>query len=282
LYFAAVTALMAGCASVGGAAAPKAADGGAVLFLSKSSGFEHSVIKWDDQKHNHVGNVLEPLTKGLGMTLESTKDASLINADNLKKYKLVIFYTTGDLTQSGSDKTPPMGPNGEAELLSWIQNGGAFIGFHCATDSFHTPQGGAVTPYVKMLGAEFKGHGAQFEGTVKVVDPKHPTMAGVPSPWRIKDEWYTFINLNKDSMHVLALLDPGDERAKQEMYNVPAYPMIWCSQLGKGRVYFNGMGHREDVWTDATFQKTLVDAIKWVCGEGPAMSEPNYSQVVSK
>ena len=87
-------------------------DAGQAIFLSKSAGFEHSCIKWDDSKISHVDKVLQGLTKELGVSILCTKDASLINAENLKKYKLVIFFTTADLTTEGTDKQPPMGPNG--------------------------------------------------------------------------------------------------------------------------------------------------------------------------
>ena len=83
-------------------------------------------------------------------------------------------------------------------------------------------------------------------------------------------------------MHVLAVLDPGAEREKQpDKYNVPNYPIIWCSEYGKGRVYYNAMGHREDVWDNPTFQKSVVDAAHWVLGQGPANAEPNFSKVLS-
>ena len=250
------------------------------IFLSKSSGFEHSCIKWDANKQSHVGNTLAKLTQDMGVDILATKDASLINAENLKKFKVVIFYTTADLTVEGTDKQPPMGPNGQAELLDWIKAGGGFIGYHCASDSFHQPEGGDVTPYIKMLGGEFRVHHKQFAGTLRIVDKNHPTMARVPKDWNILDEWYLFRNLNADSMHVLALLDPGTEREKQDAYNIPSYPVIWCSAYGKGRVYYNAMGHREDVWDNPDFQHSVIDAVHWVMGQGPTDAKPNLKKVM--
>ncbi len=258
-----------------------AAGDNCAIFLSKSAGFEHSCIKWDENKKSHVNNTLEKLQKDMGVEILMTKDASLINAENLKKYKVVIFYTTADLTTEGTDKQPPMSPTGQAELLEWIQNGGGFIGYHCASDSFHQPAGGEVTPYIKMLGGEFRSHHKQFAGTVKVVDKSHPTMQRVPAEWNILDEWYLFTNINMDTMHVLAMLDPGPERQIQEGYNIPSYPIIWCSEYGKGRVYYNAMGHREDVWDNPDFQNSVIDAVKWAMGQGPANAEPNASKFVS-
>lgn len=258
------------------------AEGVKILFLSKSSGFEHEVIKDVEGKPSHAARVLQGLGPRLNAEVVSSKDASLINAENLKNYDLVIFYTTGDLTEPGNDGNPPMGENGAAELMDWIRNGGGFMGFHAATDTFRAPEDDSFTPYTEMIGAEFLKHGKKFEGTVKVVDPSHPAAASMPPERRIFDEWYLFKFPNAQSLHVLALLDPGEERQKQEVYDIPSYPIIWCSQLGKGRVYYNGLGHEFDVWSDPAFQNVIIDAARWAMGEGPAQAAPNYAHVVPK
>ncbi|HIJ66233.1 MAG TPA: ThuA domain-containing protein, partial [Candidatus Hydrogenedentes bacterium] len=134
--------------------------------------------------------------------------------------------------------------------------------------------------FITLLGAEFLTHGAQFKGTIQVVDPKHPTMANVPDGWTLNEEWYLFRRFDKDTMHVLALLEPGAERAKQEAYNIPAYPIIWCSKQGKGRVYYSALGHREDVWTNPQFQQTVIDAMEWAMGKGRTRAQPNFDKVV--
>lgn len=253
------------------------------VFLSKSQAFQHSCIEQKDGQPSHVDKVLTELFGKLGGKALCTKDANLITADNLKNYKLVVFYTQGNLAELG-DKDPgvPMGANGVADLLAWIANGGGFMGFHCASDTFHTPEGQPVTPFLEMVGGEFRGHGKQFEGTLKVVDPDHPAMKSIPADFKIYDEMYLFRNYNVGRIHVLALLDPGAERAKQPMYDIPNYPLIWVSELGKGRVYFNALGHREDVWTNPTFQASVIDAAKWAMGEGPTDAEPNFDKVVAK
>jgi len=261
-----------------------AAEGPRILYLSKSSGFQHSVVHQDGQKPSHTDLHLMKIADSIGATITCTKDASLINAENLKNYDIVIFYTTGDLTTPG-DKDPGavMGPNGQQELLDWIKAGGGFVGFHCASDTFHaSPQCSEPNAYLSMVGGEFSGHGPQFEGTLKVVSPGHPLVANIPDGWKIMDEWYYFCNLNDKDMHVLALLDPGEMRQKDKRYSGPDYPIIWCRTLGEGRVYYNGMGHREDVWDNETFQKTVVDALHWANGKGLAMAEPNFDKVVPK
>ncbi len=258
-----------------------------VLFLSKSSGFQHSAIKRTDGHPSHVDTVLTEIAADRGFEITSTKDAGLINAAQLANFDVVMFYTTGDLTQRGGagegifrgDGNPPMSADGVSDLIAWIEGGGGFVGFHPATDTFHG-EGDEVTPYIGMIGGEFTHHGAQFPGIVRVADAGHPTMRSVEDGWKIMDEWYLYKNFAKDDLHVLALLDPGEERGKQEVYDIAPYPIVWCRELGEGRIFHNAMGHREDVWDHEMFQAWVGDAIEWAAGEGEAAAAPNWGDVV--
>lgn len=251
-----------------------------ILFLSKSSGFQHSSIKRKDDAPSHVEKILQGMSNQYDADITITKDASLINAENLKNYDIVVFYTTGDLTKTGTDGHPAMSDTGLDELVAWIEAGGAFMGYHCAADTFHGPTDGPPSKYINMIGGEFERHGMQFEGTVEIVDTSHPAMQSLPKTFSYKEEWYMFKNLNKEKIHVLALFDPGETGRRQKMYQVPKYPIIWCSALGEGRVYYNAIGHREDIWDDPTFQQSLIDAAQWVAGIGRLQADPNYNEVV--
>ncbi|HUP21921.1 MAG TPA: ThuA domain-containing protein [Thermoanaerobaculia bacterium] len=262
------------------------ADGPRVLFLGKSSGFEHSSIRRVDGALSHVERVLAELARRHGFELEATKDASRINAGELARFDVVVFYTTGDLTRRGGeggapfagDGEPAMASDGLATLLAWIRAGGGFVGYHSASDTFHSDPArpGEVSPYVAMLGGEFETHGAQFEGLVRVFDPDHPVTRDAPPELRRLDEWYVFRNLAVDAIHVLRVLDPGTERERQPLYDRDPYPVVWTRTFGDGRVYYDAMGHREDVWDDPEFQGSVVRALRWAAGEGPAASEPNF------
>lgn len=256
-----------------------------VLFLTKSAGFQHSVIAQKDGQPSYAENIMNDVVKRIGGTVQSTKDAKVINAENLKNFDVVIFVTTGDLTEPGFDRMTPMAKEGPDELLAWIKAGGGFIGLHCASDTFHSEEG-SVSPYIDMLGGEFAGHGPQFFGKFTVVNDSHPTMKPITSPWRVNEEWYYFKNLNTANIHVLALLDP-DRAAEKLAKDHPAYaqgpyPIAWCRAFGDGRVFYNAMGHREDVWDAPQFQQSLAEAILWADGKGELNAEPNYDKVVPK
>lgn len=255
--------------------------------MSKSSGFEHASIAREDGP-SHVELVLARIAEEHGFDLVSTKDAGLISSAGLKSFDAVVFYTTGDLTERGGgdglfagDGEPAMSETGVAELRAWIEAGGGFLGFHPASDTFHGP-GDTVSPYTDLLGGQFLGHGRQFEGHLRIVDPEHPTMARIPADWTVKDEWYTFKNVREESMHVLALLDTSSDAFEQEIYDRDDYPVIWCRSFGAGRVFYNAMGHREDVWDNEIFQRAFVDALHWAIGKSDLEAAPNFVDVVGQ
>ena len=270
-------------------AAPFPSSGGEpprVLFLSKSSGYEHTSIAHAGEGKSHVEGVLEKLAAEHSFKLISTKDASLIRAEELANLDVVVFYTTGDLTRPGTGKglfggdgQPPMSASGVADLMRWVEGGGALMGFHPAADTFHDPSG-KPSPYIQLLGGEFLTHGEMFPGRLRIVDPDHPTMAHIPRDWTVMDEWYVFKNMNVDRVHVLALLEPSSDPHGQKVYERAPYPAIWCSAVGKGRVFYSAMGHREDVWDNPIFQQAFIDALHWAVGKTPLEAEPNWKLVV--
>jgi len=273
-----VTVIWAGSAS--------AADLARVLFLSKSSGYEHSSIARRGEEPSHVEKALAELGRKHGFELVATKDASLIRAAELVKYDAVLFYTTGDLTQSGDGKglfagdgETAMGPDGVVDLIRWVEGGGALLGFHPASDTFHGADG-EPSPYIELLGGEFLTHGQQFPGKLRIVDVDHAAMARIPQYWTIVDEWYAFKNMAVDRIHVLALLDTSSDPYEQEVYRRDPYPVIWCSARGAGRVFYSAMGHREDVWDNPIFQSGFIDALNWALGRAPLDAEPNYRSAV--
>jgi type 1 glutamine amidotransferase len=52
-------------------------------------------------------------------------------------------------------------------------------------------------------------------------------------------------------------------------------PICWCKSYGEGKVFHMSLGHREDVWTSATYQQSLLGGIKWILGQTKGASQPN-------
>ena len=262
-----------------------------ILFFSKSSGFEHSAIKETDGKPSYAQKVLSKLGAENHFVFTFTKDGSVFTREKLAQYDAFFFYTTGDLTEAGKDKNPPMSAEGKAAFLDAIKNGKGFIGTHSATDTFHSPgnkehgdaryqnDGDKADPYVKMIGAEFIVHGAQQKSHMAVADAKFPGIDAVPADFGPLEEWYSLKDFAPD-LHVLLAQDTST--MKGVMYQRAPYPATWARMHGKGRVFYTNMGHREDVWDNPVFQKVLVGGINWAVGNIDADVSPNINQVTPK
>src|SRR5580704_4958476 len=68
-----------------------------VLFFSKSSGFEHTVIKRKNGQPSLVENILSQTGAKNGIEFTHSKDGSLFTPDYLAQFDAFMFYTTGDL-----------------------------------------------------------------------------------------------------------------------------------------------------------------------------------------
>jgi type 1 glutamine amidotransferase len=263
-----------------------------VLFFSKSSGFEHSVIKRKGNEPSFAENILAGLGPKHGIEFTFSKDGSLFTPEYLAAFDAYFFYTTGLLTEPGTDKNPPMTPAGKAAFLEAIRNGKGFIGTHSATDTFHTNEGpdtdtkdrsaryhnygSKADPYVRMIGAEFIIHGKPQTSKMRLADPGFPGFKVDGESFDLMEEWYSLKDFS-ENLHVI--LAQETEGMVGEPYQRPPYPATWARMHGKGRVFYTSMGHREDVWTSSRFQEMLFGGIAWAVGNVEADITPNLDKV---
>jgi type 1 glutamine amidotransferase len=173
--------------------------------------------------------------------------AKLMTAEALKSVDGIVFAnTTGDL---------PL-PDREA-FLEFVRRGGALIGMHAAADTFH-----GWPAYISLLGGEFKTHGPQVSVHCLVTDPKHAATQRLGAAFDVFDEIYQFQSYDRKTFHELLVLaqHPND---KTPGY----YPIAWCKQVGKGRVFYTALGHRPDVWQAPWYQEHVLGGILWALGK---------------
>jgi type 1 glutamine amidotransferase len=259
-----------------------------ILFFSKSSGFEHSVISYKQGQPSFAEKVLLEIGAKQNWQFTFSKDGSLFSPAYLAGFDAIMFYTTGDLTSLGTDGQPAMTPEGKTALLNYVANGGAFVGTHSASDTFHTNNesqkgpdryrnfGPEADSYVRMLGGEFIKHGKQQNATVTVADPEFPGVKELGKSVELMEEWYSIKDFAPD-LHVLLVQETGTMTGIE--YQRPPFPSTWARMHGKGRVFYTSMGHREDIWTNERFQTLLVGGLSWAMGDVKAEAKPNLQQV---
>ena len=270
-----------------------------LLFFTKSTGFQHSVIQRKNGELGFAEKILQKLGADNGYEVVCSKDGNLLAPDKIAQWDGFVFYTTEDLTKpSPEDKhksgaEPPIPAGGKEALLNAIEDGKGFFGFHCATDTFHSPKRpkpgeqmlrdekleDVRDPFIKMIGGEFAGHGAQQNARQKVVSKAFPGLEDIQD-FSFQEEWYNLMNIS-DDRHVILAQDTSTMKTEAKgdaQYKRPNYPSTWARTQGKGRVFYTSMGHREDVWTNPLFQKFTLAGLAWITGRTQFDPKPNVKE----
>jgi type 1 glutamine amidotransferase len=248
-----------------------------LLVLTRSQNYEHSCLA---RKNKHELSLLEKIVTDLGQKhgfdATCTKDGRVFVPDEMAKYDAFLFETTGDLAKEGGDDNPPMPPDGKKALLDAVAGGKGFVGCHCASDTFHGED--KIDPYIAMVGGEFIDHGSEQKAFMRVTDSSFPATKDLKD-FELFEEWYALKNFAPD-LHVILVQDTNG--MKGDLYQRPNYPATWARRHEKGRVFYTSMGHRPDVWENATFQAILLGGLSWAFGNVEAQIPPNLKEVTPK
>jgi len=245
-----------------------------LLYFTGSAGFVHSVVKREGGSLSHSENVLIEMGRRAGFDVDCTKDGRIFD-ECLDGYDGIAFYTSGDLIQTTEGNSQPMSPTGKRKLLEAIAAGTGFVGFHSATDTFHSKL--EIDPYIAMIGGEFLAHGDQQEASLALAS-KFPSASnlGVGESLSLYDEWPTMQNYATD-LHVVLVQET--RMMKGAAYQRPDYPATWARRHGKGRVFYTSLGHCEDVWTNPFFQAIVLGGIDWATRRVDFDIRPNITDV---
>lgn len=210
-----------------------------VLVFTKTAGYRHDSIETGVQCITELG-------EKNGFTVDHTEDDTQFNADNLKKYTVVVFLSTTQNVLEGDEQTA---------FQNYIESGHGYVGIHAAADT------GYDWPwYGQLVGAYFMQHPAIQEAKVEVVDRKHPATAHLPAEWTRTDEWYDFKSLPPAGARILCKLDQSSYKGSK----MPGeHPITWCQNIKKGRSFYTAMGHTKESYADPLYQKHLLGAILW-------------------
>lgn len=259
-----------------------------LLVVTVTKGFRHDSIPVAEEVIRRLGEETQKWDTDFVRNDEDM--AQKMTSEALSNYDAVVFAnTTGVL---------PI-PNPDA-FLEFIKSGKGFVGMHSASDTFHnwTTSKEIPSPYVKMIGGEFKTHGRQCEVEAYIADPKHPALKDVAaagkeynpatgtkvnlqmntSPeggiWKAFDEIYILQNIDRENLHLLLWLDKHPDDGSKEA-NQPGENLIsWCRSYGKGRVFYTSLGHRREMWLDPHYRKHITGGILFALGLSKGSTKP--------
>ncbi|MFQ5505171.1 MAG: ThuA domain-containing protein [Planctomycetota bacterium] len=239
---------------------------GRVLFLTHSAGFEHPVVKRSSPAALALAEDRLLMAASGQFEVLATKDCSLITRATLKKFSAVVFYTSGEL---------PISAENREALIEYVQGGGGFVGVHSATDTFFE-----YAPYGAMLGGYFDGHPWNQKVRIISEDRRHPATIRLGESFEIADEIYQFRDFSRAGKRVLLSLAHDSVRIDKGKRKDGDYALAWCSEFGKGRVFYTALGHRKAVWKDKRFLQHLVAGIRWAMNAEELLSRPHARATV--
>jgi len=222
------------------AAPAAAADRGAILIYSGTTGYRHESIPAGIA-------AVTSIAKKRGLAVEASEDPNVFSADSLKRFRAIVLL---------SCTTDPKNPASEwltgsrrDALQRFVHRGGGILAIHAAADShYHWPW------YGKMIGGHFARHPQGTPtGTVHVLATGETRSR--------TDEWYYFDDWDPTS-HLLVTLDPQSIGEK----DVNPNPMSWTRKVDGGRVFYTAMGHTTENYSEPWFLDQLAGGLDWVLG----------------
>jgi hypothetical protein len=193
---------------------------------------------------NEANRRFPEIARAQNFSYEATNDWSRLNAEVLANYHVVLFLDTR-----------PDDPAQREAFKRYMENGGAWIGFHFA--------GFALTPsqYPQnwdWYHNEFLGTGSYVSNTWRPVSavlrneaPDHPVLKGLPATLRsAPSEWYRWehdLRQNRD-IQILLSIDPsrfplGTGPKPNEIWHSGYYPVVWTNK--RYRMVYMNMGHND-------------------------------------
>jgi uncharacterized protein len=220
---------LAALAPVSAGAAPKR-----VLVVTQATGFVHDSIPSALRLARELGRRspdydVVPLARANQLTPARLRGAAAI----------AFLNTTGDL------------PLDRPALRAFVRRGGGLLGTHSATDTLHGWPGWAT-----ILGGEFLMHSSVSLGTLIVEHRSHPATRTLPRRFDLVDEFYAFVRDPRCCSHVLVRQDTGR--------GGPDRPIVWSRRYGKGRVFYDGLGHTRGIWRDPRQRALMSGGLRWI------------------
>jgi len=215
-----------------------------VLIFSKTTGWRHDSISEGIE-------AVKRLLQQRGLTAVATEDANLFTDEHLREMAAVVFLnTTGDVLDEKQQQA----------FERYIQAGGGFVGVHAATDTEHE---GDWYWYRRLVGGVFESHPNDPSNVqrarVQVVESNHLATRDLPAEFYIADEWYDFRSLS-DRRHDLLTVD---ERTYQGGQHGAYHPIAWYQDFDGGRVFYTGLGHTRQTYSNQWFLKHLDGGLEY-------------------
>ena len=245
------------------------------LLMTFASGYSQDKVNWKKVKvlvytkngkgyvHDNIPSAVAAIQKlggENGFKVDTSSSASVMTADNLKQYTMLIFPSTNnDVFDTDAQRLV---------FRHYIEAGGGFVGIHSVTGTERNWKW-----FKSMIGGTFAWHAKFQKFKVKVLDAAHPSMKSLPKEWEKEDEFYFAKELYPGTKAILALditsLDTTDTAQRALILkNAGAfselYPGAWTHDFDGGHTWFTTLGHNKNDYADPLYLKHILAGIQFI------------------
>jgi len=226
-----------------------------LVYTKNGKGYVHDNIP-------HAVKCIQKLAKENGFQIDVSDTPSVFTESNLKQYTLILFPSTNNDVFNTDEQ--------RLVFKRYIQSGGGFVGLHSVTGTERNWKW-----FKMMVGGTFSWHAKNQKFKVKVIEPTHPTMKGIPAIWERKDECYFAKELYPGTKvlmaHDVTSLDhnTGDS-VKIKQFSAPfsdLYPAVWYHHFDGGNIWITALGHDKENYEDPMYVKHIFQGITFVANQ---------------
>ncbi len=210
--------------------------------------------------HDNIQASVEAIRKlgaDNGFGVDSSDNPAAFTTENLKQYRVIVFSNSNNEAFENDAQ--------REALQKFVRAGGGVVGIHSATGSERK------WPWFwSMMGGKFLRHPKLQTFTVRVKDPAFPAAKSLPATFEWTDECYYHDNMAAD-IHPVLVTDPVklDDPKKGEYPGDrfgDSLPLVWYHEFEGGRVFYVGLGHKIEHYSDPRLQGIILGGILWAMG----------------
>ncbi|MGY3054615.1 type 1 glutamine amidotransferase [Pedobacter sp. UYEF25] len=237
-----------------------------LLFLSLTSAkaqfprfkvlaFYSNNVEPDHQQFaNDAIKFFKDLTIGDGFVFDTTSNFNDLNVKKLKDYQLVMMLN--DFPHSIDQR---------AAFEKYMDNGGGWMGFHV---SAYNDKDTKWPWFVNFLGGAvfYTNNWPPMPAKIVIDEKQSPVTKALPPTFIAPiNEWYQWKpspRANKDVKVFASLAADNYPFGLKDIIQGGDTPVVW-SNTNYRMIYLN-MGHAGHIFTDATQNMLIINALKWV------------------
>jgi uncharacterized protein len=219
-----------------------------LAFYSRQVERDH--VKFADE----AVRFFKDLTIGNGFVFDTTSTMNDLTYDRIKNYSVVMMLNDFPHNQAQRE-----------DFQKYMEEGGGWIGFHVAAYNDKDTKWPWLLDFLGG-GIFYRNNWPPMPAKLIVDDPDHPVTKGLPQTFISPiNEWYQWKpspRLRKNIKVLVSLSPDNYPFGLKDIVPDGDFPVVWTNT--NYRMIYLNMGHGSAIFGDATQNKLIIAALRWV------------------